>query len=225
MNKGNTVFEPGNGVVFDLDGTLVDSAPDLRASMNKLLAEHGAAPLDPPTLRSFIGNGVPTLVRRSFAARDLALDDETHAAAVHRFHAFYDVDPAGHSTLYPGVLPLLEALAERDVPMGLCTNKYEAGTRLVLDAFGLSGFFRVVVGGDTLPVLKPDPAPLRRCVEALGAPGILYVGDSEVDAATAEAAGVPFALFTGGYRRTPAEQIPAAFRFDAFETLAAALLA
>lgn len=214
-------------VIFDLDGTLVDSAPDLHAAMNLLLAERGVAPLDLPTLRSFIGNGVPTLVKRSFAARGLPCEGAEHEAAIHTFHAHYDADPVRLSTVYPGVRPLLDRLASEGVPMGVCTNKYEAGTRAVLDALGLAPYFGAAVGGDTLPVLKPDPAPLRLCAERLGVrlSETLYVGDSEVDAATAEAADVAFALFTGGYRRTPAEDIPAVLRFDGYDRLAAALRA
>lgn len=207
--------------IFDLDGTLVDSAPDLHAAMNMVLRERGVAPLDLPTLRSFIGNGVPTLVRRSFVARGLPCDGAEHAAAVETFHAHYDADPASRTTVYPGVRALLDRLAGAGVPMGVCTNKYEGGTRLVLEATGLAPYFAATVGGDTLPVLKPDPAPLRLCAERLGfgLADILYVGDSEVDAATAQAAGATFALFTGGYRKTPAEEIPATFRFDGFEAL------
>lgn len=214
-----------DAVVFDLDGTLVDSAPDLHAAMNAVLAGRGVEALDLPTLRSFIGNGVPTLVRRAFAARDLPCEGEVHRAAIDAFHAAYDAAPTARSTLYPGARPLVDALRAQRTPLGLCTNKYEAGTRLVLDAFGLGETFSAVVGGDTLPVLKPDPAPLLRCVDLLGADParVLYVGDSEVDAATASAAGIRFALFTGGYRRSPPETIPALLRFDAFETLAAAL--
>ena len=214
-----------DAVIFDLDGTLVDSAPDLHASMNALLARHGADPLDLATLRSFIGNGVPTLVRRAFAARALPCEDESHRAAVADFHALYDADPAGRSLIYPGVTDLLAALSGRDVPMGVCTNKYENGAALVLETLGLARHFAAVVGGDTLPVLKPDPAPLRLCAERLGVPPerLLYVGDSEVDAETAAAAAVPFALFTGGYRRSPAEAIPAMLRFDTFAALSAHL--
>lgn len=208
-------------VIFDLDGTLVDSAPDLHAAMNALLAERGVAPLDLPTLRSFIGNGVPTLVKRSFAARGLPCEGAEHLAAVETFHAHYDADPASRTTVYPGVRALLDRLAGEGVAMGVCTNKYEGGTRLVLAAAGLDPYFAAWVGGDTLPVLKPDPAPLRLCAERLGVAlgDSVYVGDSEVDAATAEAAGVAFALFTEGYRKTPAEEILAAFRFDHFDAL------
>jgi phosphoglycolate phosphatase len=214
-------------VIFDLDGTLVDSAPDLHAAMNLLLAERGVAPLDLPTLRSFIGNGVPTLVERAFVARGLPCEGAEHRAAVHAFHARYDADPVRLTTVYPGVRALLDRLAAEGVPMGVCTNKYEAGTRAVLEALGLAPYFAATVGGDTLPVLKPDPAPLRLCADRLAVPlsVTLYVGDSEVDCATAQAAGVAFALFTGGYRRTPAEAMPAALRFDGYAALAAALWA
>ena len=213
---------PPKAAIFDLDGTLVDSAPDLLAAMNAVLRERGVAPLDLPTLRGFIGNGVPTLVSRSFAARGLPCAGAEHGAAVETFHAHYDADPAAYTTVYPGVRAVLDRLAGAGVTLGVCTNKYEAGARLVLTAMGLDGYFAATVGGDTLPVLKPDPAPLRLCAERLGmgVADIVFVGDSEVDAATAQAAGAVFALFTGGYRKTPAQDIPAAYRFDSFDALA-----
>ena len=208
-------------VIFDLDGTLVDSAPDLHAAMNLVLRERGVEPLDLPTLRSFIGNGVPTLVKRSFAARGLPCEGAEHRAAIETFHAHYDADPTALTQVYPGVRGLLDRLASEGTPMGVCTNKYGAGTALVLEGLGLAPYFAAVVGGDTLPVLKPDPAPLRLCAERLGAvpEQVIYIGDSEVDAATAQAAGVEFWLFTGGYRRTDAQDIPATVRFDAFADL------
>lgn len=214
-------FPTAGAVIFDLDGTLVDSAPDLLAAMNLLLRERGVEPLDLATLRSFVGNGVPTLVQRAFAARGLPCEGAERLAAVQTFHAHYDADPTAHAQLYPGVRGVLDRLSREGTPMGLCTNKYEKGAQLVLEGLGLAPYFGAVIGGDTLPVLKPDPAPLRLCAERLGvAPeAVIYIGDSEVDAATAQAAGVEFWLFTGGYRRTPAADIPAAWRFDAFADL------
>jgi phosphoglycolate phosphatase len=121
--------------------------------------------------------------------------------------------------LYPGVPEALSVLLGAGHVLGICTNKPEAPARHVLEAFGLTGFFPVVLGGDSLPQRKPDPAPLRAVAEALGGGAVIFVGDSEVDAETAEAAGVPFLMFTESYRQSEVEEIAHAARFDSFAAL------
>jgi phosphoglycolate phosphatase len=209
-----------DAVVFDLDGTLVDSAHDIHAIANVLMAELGAEPFLLDEARSYVGNGAATFVARCLAAR--GLPDSLHADALARFHALYETqEPLGKP--YPGVEALLTALGRRGVALGLCTNKPGRPTAKVLSALGWSDLFRVVVAGDTLPVMKPDPAPLRHALAALGARDPLYVGDSEVDAETAKAAATPFALFTEGYRRGPAEAMAADFAFADYAALSARL--
>jgi phosphoglycolate phosphatase len=116
------------------------------------------------------------------------------------------------TTLYPGVLAMLETLTKRGHKLGICTNKPEGSTRAVLRHFGLD--FLVIIGGDTLPQRKPDPAPLQKAHALLGGGEMVFVGDSEVDAETAKAAALPFALFTGGYRTTPIADLPHDLAFD-----------
>lgn len=203
-------------VVFDLDGTLVDSAPDIHAAALATLAEAGLPPVTPEQTRSFIGNGMPKLVERLMRAT--GADPARHAGLLERFLAHYAAEPAARSTLYAGVAEALEELATRHA-LGVCTNKHHGPARAVLRHFGLLERMGTVIGGDSLSVIKPDPAPLARAIADLGGGPALYVGDSEVDGATAEAAGVPFALFTGGYRRGPVEDIPREHAFDAFDAL------
>jgi phosphoglycolate phosphatase len=205
-------------VVFDLDGTLIDSAPDIHRVAVQVLAEEGLGPLAPELVRGFIGNGLPALVARLCAAHGLLPDPAREARMAARFEDLY-LDAHGLTRPYPGAPEALAALERAGHVLGLCTNKPEAPARAALAAFGLAGHFRAVTGGDTLPARKPDPAPLRHTFAALGRDGGLFVGDSEVDAETAAAAGCPFLLFTGGYRRTPAAVIPAAARFDRFDEL------
>lgn len=212
---------PPSGLVFDLDGTLIDSVPDLHAAVVAMLAGLGRAPLDRATVQSFIGNGVARLVARALAATggaDAALEAEGLAA----FRAAYDAAPADRTRPYPGVEALLARACAAGVPLAVCTNKPEAPARVILDRLGLAPRFAAVIGGDTLAVLKPDPRPLEAALAAIGAaPGrAVYVGDSETDEATAHAAGVAFALFTGGYRKKPVEAFAAACAFDRFDALA-----
>jgi phosphoglycolate phosphatase len=212
-------------ILFDLDGTLVDSAPDLHAAANRMLAELGRPALSLRQVTGFVGDGVPKLVERCLAATGGT--DGLHADAVSRFRRHYDAAPAELARLYPGVPDALTALRRAGCRSGLCTNKPEAPTRTLLAVLGLDGFFDAVVGGDTLPERKPDPAPLRRAIEALGGDvaSALFIGDSEVDAATAANAGVAFALFTRGYRKLPVGRIAAAHAFDDFAMLPALALA
>lgn len=207
-------------VVFDLDGTLIDSAPDLLACANRLLAEMELPPLGLAQVTSFIGEGIPPLIERCLAAAGRPMAGAALQAAIDRYKEIYAAAPAEHSRPYPGVVDCLGALQAQRIGLGVCTNKSEPLAREVLDALGLTRFFKAIVGGDTLPVRKPDPAPLTYTATLLGASsGLVYVGDSEVDAATAAAARIPFALYTLGYRKAPADSLLAAARFDDFAEL------
>ncbi len=154
-------------VIFDLDGTLVDSAPDIHAAVTRLLMAEGEAPLDFPTVKRFIGNGVPTLIARVMSA--LGREGEgLHARWLARFMEDYAQGATDLTQPYPGVVEALEALAAEGHGLAICTNKPEEPARHVLAAFGLTRFFPVVVGGDSLAVRKPDPAPLRAAAAGLG---------------------------------------------------------
>ncbi len=199
-------------IVFDLDGTLVDSAPDLQGIANALLEREDRAPVTLAETRSFVGAGVPTFVARMRAARDLPDTAQERLVA-----AFLDrYDGAVHLTApYPGAVAALDGLAAEGHALGLCTNKPVAACRALLAHLGLSDRFAAVLGGDSLATRKPDPAPLDAAFAGLGGDGPrLYVGDSEVDAETGARAGVPFLLFAGGYRHTPLEELPHAAAFE-----------
>lgn len=206
-----------SAIAFDLDGTLIDSAPDIRAAVNRMLAGEGRPPLDLARVVSFIGNGVPKLVER--VIRACALDMADHARLSEITLAHYAASPAVLTVAYPRMRAALEQLRDASHVLGICTNKPEAPARAILRDMGLEGYFGAVIGGDTLAVKKPDPAPLARCFDSLGAATGLFVGDSEVDAATAQAAGVPFLLFTEGYRKVPPEALAHRARFSDFAEL------
>ncbi|WP_017997941.1 phosphoglycolate phosphatase [Paracoccus sp. N5] len=207
-------------VVFDLDGTLIDSAPDIHACVNAVLRLHGVRPLTLDQVRGFIGGGVDLLWRRVIGATTLPV--EAHRDLVASFMTRYH-EATGLTRLYPNVLETLGILADRGYPLGLCTNKPLAPTQAVLEHFGIARLFGAVIGGDSLPQRKPDPAPLRAAFQALGAnpdaPRGVYVGDSEFDEECARNAGMPFLLFTRGYRKTPVEQLQHRASFEDFAQL------
>lgn len=205
-------------LIFDLDGTLIDSAPDIHAASNAVLAERGLAPLNLAQVRSFVGLGVPHLVRCLLRASAADADGPLHAELVAAFSARYEV-AVTLTALYPGVREALTALSAKGHPLGICTNKPLAPTRAVLAHFGILEMFGTVIGGDSLTVRKPHPAPLLACLEALGGDAALYIGDSEVDAETARAAGLRFALYTKGYRKAPVAALPHDAAFDDFALL------
>lgn len=199
--------------VFDLDGTLIDSAPDLHAAANAILDEEGLEPITLTQARDFVGAGAGVFVSRMMETRALPAGKALHARLLERFLAHYQ-SGISFTRPYPQALETLAALRAAGWRLGLCTNKPLAPTRAVLDALDMAGLFSAVTGGDSLPQRKPDPAPLRMTLARMGVRRALYVGDSEIDAQTARAAGQPFALFAGGYRKVPVEELSPAFAFD-----------
>ncbi|QFT79491.1 Phosphoglycolate phosphatase [Roseovarius sp. THAF27] len=217
---GSTSGRRSRAVIFDLDGTLIDSAPDIHAAANRVLAGHGIAPFTLAEARGFVGHGAAAFVRRCLAARGLDDDSALQAQVLQQFLDVYE--GAVHLTQpYPGVTACLDALDGAGVALGICTNKPEGPTASVLAHLDLARYFSVIVGGDTLSVRKPDPAPLLRAISQTGSEEVIFVGDSEVDAETSRTAGVPFALFTEGYRKTPVDDLPQAGRFSQFASLPA----
>ncbi|MFN4128300.1 MAG: phosphoglycolate phosphatase [Paracoccaceae bacterium] len=207
-------------IIFDLDGTLVDSVPDIHSAVNMMLAEHQARMIEMALVRSFIGNGVPTLISRVMAARDEDPTDVTRLAQLEAsFMRHYNAAPADRSQLFPGVRQALQNLSDSGHALGLCTNKPVLPARAILDSFDLTTLLPVVIGGDSLTVRKPDPAPLHAAAKALPSELVLYVGDSEVDSEAAERAAIPLLLFTQGYRKVPVEALLHAATFDHFDEL------
>ncbi|MCW1931274.1 phosphoglycolate phosphatase [Pararhodobacter zhoushanensis] len=206
--------------IFDLDGTLVDSALDIHAAGNRTLAAEGLPLVTPDQARSFVGRGAKVFVDRLERAASGTNDPARTERMRARFAAEYEI-AHDFSTVYPGVETALATLKAQGWQLGLCTNKPLRPALAVLAHFGWSEMFEVVIAGDSLPVTKPDPAPLLAAMQALDDSPLVYVGDSEVDARTAQAARVPFALYTLGYRKSPIDQIPHAEAFDDWSTLPA----
>jgi phosphoglycolate phosphatase len=189
----------GHAVLADLDGTLVDTAPDIVEAVSRMLRDWGAAPLPFDTVRGFIGNGVPTLVRRVLHASGAARRDEQGAVA--HFQRHYRDTNGRFGRVFPGVREGLQALRQAGYRLGCVTNKPAAPTAALLDIHGLAPWFDVVVAGDTLDRMKPAPEPLLHACRAMQASPArcLLVGDSHVDVAAARAAQMPVYIVRYGY--------------------------
>lgn len=206
-------------LLFDLDGTLVDSVPDLALAANRLLAELGHPPLGEAAVAAMVGDGVAKLVERVLAGRGLgAVAPEP---AVRRFVALYTADATTLTRPYPGVLDGLAALAAAGTQLAVCTNKPERATRAVLAGVGLARFFPVVLGGDSLPVRKPDPAPLRAALAQLGvAPeAAAMVGDHRNDVLAAQGAGAAAIFARYGYGGATLGELRPDAEIDSFSEL------
>lgn len=194
-------------VVFDLDGTLIDSAGAVCDVANALMDELGLPSLDFGEARSYVGNGAGVFLENALKARG-AFEPSNFDQRLERFLSIYAEAPGEANAPFPGVEAALRELAATGYALGLCTNKPGAPTHVVLDAMGWSDLFDAVITGDMLKERKPHPAPLLEAVRRLGRETFLYVGDSEVDAETAAAADVPFLLYAEGYRKNPIEALP-----------------
>jgi phosphoglycolate phosphatase len=189
-------------VLLDLDGTLLDTAPEIAAAAADMLSELGLDPVAPERVREFIGQGIPHLVRRTLEASLGAPPDERRVgSAMKGFFFHYEKRNGRSATAYAGVRDGLAALRAKGYPLACVTNKTAHFALPLLDATGLAGYFSAVVSGDTLPKKKPAPDPLIEACSRLGvAPAVaLMIGDSMNDALAARAAGCPVFLVPYGY--------------------------
>ncbi|MFL6194333.1 MAG: HAD family hydrolase [Thermoanaerobaculia bacterium] len=209
-------------LVFDLDGTLIDSRRDITTAINRTRAELGLPPLALERVITMVGEGARLLVERAMG--DAVPEDRLDAVLARYLEHYRDVC-LETTRPYPGVPEMLAALGG-GYPLALLSNKGEALSRRILDGLGLAGHFREILGGDSLPTRKPDPAGLRVLAERLGVPprDLLLVGDTWIDAETAQAAGCPFALVEWGFPRPPRlDGVKADLRAARAEDLTAAL--
>lgn len=191
-------------ILFDLDGTLIDSAPDLAAAVNATMEELGRASYDEATIRTWVGNGATTLIGRALSADrriDPALDERLWREALSVFMDHYRCRICDKTVLYPDVEEVLRHLKDRGYEMGVVTNKPSEFVAPILEKLGIDAFFKTVLGGDDLPVKKPDPLPLIVAMERLGVKPdtTVMVGDSENDIIAAKRAGVFAVGVTWGY--------------------------
>ena len=203
MARETMLSQPIRAVLFDLDGTLIDTLPDLHAAACAMLNDLGRPPLPLESIRAYVGRGIPNLIKRVLANSLHVAEDPNppppEAVASYRRH--YAHENGRNAKVYPGVLEGLASLRAQGVPLGVVTNKADTFIQPLLEQTGLSGYFEVLVGGDRLPKVKPDPMPL---VWACGRLGVspaetLFIGDSINDALAARAAGCPVFLLPYGY--------------------------
>ena len=214
---------PLPAVIFDLDGTLIDSAPDVAAALNRLLAREGRPQVTLTQVQSFVGEGPGALIERAFAATGAPATAAALPELIAAYVAFYRAAPADHTVVFDGVRAVLAELAGR-TPLGLCTNKPDVMVRPVLEALGLAEHFAALVGGD-YPRRKPDGEHLRETLRRMGVEGrpAVMVGDSPTDVAAARDAGLPVLVVDFGYSRVPVSELGADRVLSRFTDLPALL--
>jgi phosphoglycolate phosphatase len=188
-------------VCFDLDGTLVDSVPDIALAVDSFLVEQGQAPVGEDQVRQWVGQGAASLVKKAMS--DVGLDDALYEDCYRSFLLAYKSNLTQKTRLYANVLDLLKALKANHVPMALITNKPSAFVKPILDHFEISDYFSWILGADTLEEKKPSPLPLLFCAEAIEAQKdqCVMIGDSQTDSRAAISAGFKNVLVTYGYNQ------------------------
>jgi phosphoglycolate phosphatase len=213
---------PFDIVLFDLDGTLADTAADLAAALNYALGQLGRPALPASDVRRMVGHGARTLLRRGLSATGTVTEDFV-GQAFPLFIDYYEAHIADHTRPFDGVDAALAALDAQGVRLAICTNKPEALTHKLIGVLGWESRFDAIVGGDTLPQRKPDPAPVHEAIARAGGGRAAFVGDSISDTGAAQAAGIPCVALTFGFSDRPADQLGATVLVDHYDQLLPAL--
>lgn len=209
-------------IIWDLDGTLIDSAPDLTTALNTVLNQQGHSSHTITQVRTMIGGGVAKLIERALrSTRVEELDTAGAAALVSSFMEIYSKCATDKTTLSPAARHVLNYFYNAGVQQGLCTNKPEGVTKKILHSLDIFGFFASIIGGDSTAQKKPHPLPVQTVMEQLGVnpDECILVGDSSADVGAARAAGVPVVLVPDGYTGVPVETLGADFVLKDLSTL------
>jgi phosphoglycolate phosphatase len=212
-------------VIFDLDGTLAETAPDIMRVLNIILVREGLSALPVARARDLVGAGARALLERGFRVQGQELAPQRLEALFLDFLEIYAQDPVESSHLFAGVTQAMDVLAADGFLLAVCTNKPIRHTRLILDAFGISQYFAFVAGRDSFAFCKPDPRHLTQTIfEAGGNPArAVMIGDSRTDIATAQAAGIPVIAVPFGYTDVPVEELGPDIVIPHFDALSAAV--
>jgi len=216
---------PFDAVIFDLDGTLVDSIPDVTASVNFALKQFGSGQISQTDTRDLVGLGARPLIVGAMERTGLPLSDHQADAILQMFLDRYKINPATLSRLYDGVTDTLDVFKKAGIKMAICTNKPAATTHPVLEAFDLSDYFSSIRCGDSVPHKKPDARHVRLCLDDLGVDeaASVFVGDSETDIKAAQNARLPSVCVTYGYCHQAYDTLGATALIDDFTDLVPAL--
>ena len=198
-------------VIWDLDGTLIDSAADLSRALNALLSEHGLGVHSVELIKTMIGGGIARLVARGWAAHGKNLHYSEIEILSRRFLDHYARCATDETRLYDSVEDVVRELRSRGVAQAICTNKPSAIAASIIEHLGIAEVFDTIIGGDTTAKKKPDPLPVLSCLAAMKIldGGAVMVGDSKVDVAAGQAAGLPVVLVRHGYSRLPVDSLGA----------------
>ena len=212
-------------ILFDLDGTLVDTAPDLLSALNEVLRTVDAAPVTIGQLRTMVGQGARVMIERGLRANDRPATPGDIDKLIGVFLDFYGAHVADESRPFPGVIECLQQLQARGAKLAVCTNKFAGMSQRLLDALDMSQFFETVAGGDTYPVRKPHPDHLLLTMKALGGSvgRTIMIGDSEPDVAAAKAASMPVIGVTFGYTPVPIADLRPDLLVDHFDQMLPAI--
>jgi phosphoglycolate phosphatase len=214
----------GATIVFDLDGTLVETAPDLMGTLNHLLAREGLSPLPLAKARDLIGQGAKALLARGFATAGEPLAEPRLSELFDDFIAYYLAHIADESRPFDGVLEAMAKMEAQGARMAVCTNKRTDLSVALLETLGIADRFAAIVGGDAVPAQKPAAVHLTETIARAGGSvdKAVMIGDSASDAGSARAAGVPLVLVSFGYTDIPASELGADVLIDHFDDLPAA---
>jgi phosphoglycolate phosphatase len=206
-------------VVFDLDGTLIDTAPDLWRATNHVLVNNGRREITLREVQAYVGHGARSLLTRGFSATGSPVDPARLEALYGEFVDYYELHIARESRPFPGCVALLDRLRDAGALLGICTNKLERLSVKLIEALDLRTYFGGIVGPDSVGIAKPDAAPYRETLRRMGAENRISVmiGDSETDVLTARAAGVKIIGVTFGYTPRPVAEFGPDFLIDKFE--------
>ncbi len=213
-------------IVFDLDGTLIDTAPDLVESLNHTIASRDLAPVGYEDLTHLVGQGARVMIQRAFALRGAPLSEEQIPALLERFIDHYEASMPGKSRPYPGLIAALERLRSAGYILAVCTNKMERLAGPLIERLELTPYFSAITGGDTFAFRKPDPAHILATVErAGGSPGkALMIGDSVNDILAARNGNIPSIAVPFGYSDVPVDTLGASHLIQHFDELTVSLV-